>query len=111
MTTLQCVFQLCVTSAFLCVFSEVNDRAETINRRGTQRSRREDFKLGHYSFVYIVANVLRLRSVPGPGGTLRPPVRSAAACDSDPRCRYSPEAKFLDHSNRVETGSWFPQPV
>src|SRR5215204_6245259 len=61
--------------------------------------------------VCIVAIAGTLPSGPGLKETWRPPVRSAAACDSDPQCRYSPEAKFLDHSNRVETGSCFPQPI
>src|SRR5215213_1563648 len=60
---------------------------------------------------YTVAIASKLLSAPGPGETSPPRVRSVAACDSDLRCRCSPEAQSLDRSNRVGTGSYSPQPV
>src|SRR5437868_2253713 len=60
---------------------------------------------------YTVAIASKLLAAPGPGETSLLPVRSAATCDSDLRCRCSPEAQSLDRSNRVGTGSCSAQPV
>src|SRR5215208_1210238 len=61
--------------------------------------------------AYTVASASKLLFALGPGETSPRRVRSVAACDSDLRCRCSPEAQSLDRSNRVGTGSYSPQPV
>src|SRR5215213_5869006 len=60
---------------------------------------------------YTVAIASKLLSAPGPGETSPRRVRSVAACDSDLRCRCSPEAQSWDRSNLIGTGSYSPQPV
>src|SRR5215213_7317291 len=61
--------------------------------------------------VCTVASVVTLPSQPGSKETWLRRGRSAAACGSDLRCRYSLEAIFSDHSNRVGTGFYSLQSV
>src|SRR5215212_11202327 len=60
---------------------------------------------------YTVSIASKRPSAPGRGETSPRRVRSVAACDSDLRCRCSPEGQSLDRSNRVGTDSYSPQPV